>query len=76
MDIFQCALVLFMMVMKSQPFNSTHYEDPYYKKLCNNKTNFWKIFASNCEPSLEFKDLIEKMLQDDPKKRLSLEEIK
>jgi len=52
MDLFASALVLFMMVMKSAPFGSTHRSDPYYKKLAlKDKTNFWKIFECNCIPS-------------------------
>lgn len=54
-DIFCLASVLFLMVMKSSAFNSTHDEDPYYNRLIRNPKSFWKIFEEiNC-PSNEFK---------------------
>ena len=55
MDIFQSALVLFMMVMKSMPFGSTVIHDGLFKRWCADKKKFWKIFAVNYDPSPEFK---------------------
>ena len=55
-DVFACASVLFVMVLKSIPFNSSLYDDPYYSRLCKKDTSqFWKIFDSENILSPEFK---------------------
>lgn len=42
--------------MKAEPFKSSDHKDAYYSKLMQeDKQTFWKIFASNCDPSPEFK---------------------
>jgi len=61
------------MVLKSIPFNSSLYDDPYYSRLCKKDTSqFWKIFDSENILSPEFKDLIEKMMNPNPEQRLTL----
>ena len=55
-DLFASATMLFMMVMKSAPFNSSNYQDPYYSRLCKSeKFQFWKVFQNIYNPSDEFK---------------------
>lgn len=61
------------MVMRSAPFKNTSDTDPYYERLSrSDKSAFWKIFASNNDPSLEFKNLIENLLHKIPEKRFSI----
>ncbi|KAL4490939.1 hypothetical protein ABPG72_008675 [Tetrahymena utriculariae] len=77
MDLFSSACVLFMMVMSSAPFGSTSSSDRYYSRFCmDNKNNFWKIFAYNYKPTNEFKDLMHSMLERDPQKRITIQQIK
>ncbi|EAR92948.2 Serine/Threonine kinase domain protein (macronuclear) [Tetrahymena thermophila SB210] len=76
-DLFSSACVLFMMVMSSAPFGSTSSSDRYYSRFCmDNKNNFWKIFAYNYKPTNEFKDLMHSMLERDPQKRITVQQIK
>ncbi|KRX00743.1 Protein kinase-like domain [Pseudocohnilembus persalinus] len=77
MDLFSAGTVLFLMVMQSGPFGNSSKTDPYYQRLNRqDKSAFWKIFQCNYDPSQEFKNLIEKMLAEDPDHRLTLEQIK
>lgn len=63
--------------MRSAPFKNTCDTDPYYERLCrSDKSAFWKIFASNYEPSQEFKNLIENLLQKVPDMRVTIQKIK
>ena len=56
MDVFASASVLFVMVLKSVPFNSSSYSDPYYSRLIKKDTSgFWKIFDSENTLSKDFK---------------------
>ena len=68
-DIWSCGVVLYAMVCGYLP-----YEEENSEKL------YQKIFSSKLEIpdriSLQCKDLIKKMLEVDPKKRITLEEIK
>lgn len=76
-DIFACGAVLFVMVLKSNPFNSSAYNDPYYTRFCKpDNTDFWKIFDPEGILSIDFKDLIEKMMKYNPKDRIALSDIK
>lgn len=72
-DIFASGCILFLLVMKSAPFSSTISGDPHYMRLCENPVEYWKIFTCNCEPSVEFKDLIELMMQPLTENRLTIE---
>lgn len=66
------------MVLQSIPFNSSLYTDPYYSRLCKkeNTSRFWKIFDPENSLSFEFKDLIEKMMEPNPQKRITVDGIK
>lgn len=62
------------MAMKSAPFKSTKNTDPYYSLFKQDKHKFWQIFSElNNSVSSTFKDLIEKMLEENPNKRISLD---
>lgn len=83
-DVFACGCVLFELVMKAQPFKSSNTKDANYSHLVNNETSsFWGIFSKINSPSYEFKstpwfmvDLIERMLDPNPKSRISLPDLK
>jgi len=76
-DVFASASTLFVMMLKSIPFNSSLFSDPYYSRLCKKDTSqFWKIFDPSSTLSLDYKDLIERMMHPNPQKRISIKEIK
>jgi serine/threonine protein kinase len=76
-DVFASASTLFVMVLQSIPFNSSLFNDPYYSRLCKKDTSkFWKIFDTGNTLTYEFKDLIEKMMDPIPQKRITIDEIK
>ena len=63
--------------MKSMPFKRACRTDPYYKRLISSNTIcFWKISENYRQPSENFRNLIELMLQENPQKRISIHEIK
>jgi len=58
-DVFSTASALFVMMLKSIPFNSSLFSDPYYSRLCKKDTSqFWKIFDPACTLSLDFKGIL------------------
>ena len=68
-DLFASAVILFMMVAKSQPFTTAKPHDPYFRCLAANRSDlFWKAHCKN-KPngdeffSPEFKDLIVQLLK-------------
>ncbi|CAD8142469.1 unnamed protein product [Paramecium pentaurelia] len=76
-DIFASGVILFSMAMRSAPFKTSKNTDPYYSLLKQDKQKFWQVFQElNNNISHQFKDLIEKMLEENPQKRISLEQIK
>ena len=80
-DLFAAGMIVFIMLAQHPPFGSATPKDPYYKCLALNKDElYWKAVCKNkdngvCFFSDEFKDLFSKMVQLDPSKRLSIEEI-
>lgn len=74
-DIFALGVVLFFIVMGRNPFTST-LANTHYNALCSHKSKFWERFDKKGSLSIEFKDLVEKLLEKDSSKRLSIEEIK
>jgi serine/threonine protein kinase len=55
-DIFAAGCFLFELVMKAEPFKSSHMQDQHYSKLADLDHNkFWDIFSSKAAPSLDFK---------------------
>lgn len=82
-DIFAAAVMLFCMISGSMPFYRAAADDEVYRYLINgNLQGFWGFhegaFSGNSRRLFteDLKDLFEKMLHVDPKKRLSIQEIK
>ncbi|KAM3134272.1 hypothetical protein pb186bvf_013557 [Paramecium bursaria] len=75
-DLFAAGVILFTMVMKSAPFKSTKNGDQYYQLLKQDKLSFWQVFTELNSPSQQFKDLLEKILEENPQKRITIEQIK
>ena len=64
-------------VMKSMPFKRACRSDPYYKRLISPNTScFWKISEPFRQPSENFRNQCEQMLQENPQKRITIAEIK
>ena len=54
-DIFSTATTLFVLVMKSPPFKSSHVKDKHFARLCKKDTTlYWKTFA-HIKTTPEFK---------------------
>ena len=69
-DLFACAVILFILLTGRIPFSRAHESDPHYYCLVTDPKSFWD---SHAEPeggqdiySEEFKDLFEKMTALDP----------
>ncbi|CAD8067901.1 unnamed protein product [Paramecium sonneborni] len=76
-DIFSSGVILFSMAMRSAPFKTSKTSDPYYSLLKQDKLKFWQVFQElNNNISQQFKDLVEKLLEENPQKRISLEQVK
>jgi len=79
-DLFAAGIILFILYAGTPPFNAAKINDPYYKLIINNQLEkFWKAhekFKPKGYFSDEFKDLLSKMFQYDPKNRLSIKEIR
>lgn len=79
-DIFACGVVLFILLTGFFPFSSAEKYDTQFKHFYeNNHATFWngkkiKIVSTNIPESA--KDLINKMLEPNPDKRITLPEIK
>lgn len=80
-DVFAAAVILFIMVSGTPPFNYAAKDEFYYKFLYYKKFElFWK-YHSKGKPagenffSPEFKDLMQRLLAYNPDERLSIEEI-
>ena len=75
-DMFASAVILFLMVTQCQPFEKAVGEDKYYRLIAKNKSNiYWKIFDKVAHLSDELKDLLTGMLQYEPSKRLTMEQV-
>jgi len=81
-DLFACAIILFIMTTQHPPFTKAVPEDPFYRLICANRADlFWKAHAKNKPSGLEFfseefRNLVTSMLQFDPTHRLSMAEVK
>lgn len=79
-DLFACAIILFIMVTQHPPFSRAEPSDPFYRLICANRADlFWKAHSKNKPEgffSEEFKNLITSMLQFDPALRPSMAEVK
>lgn len=75
-DMFATAVVLFTMVTQCQPFEKAVGEDKYFRLIGANRSDiFWKIFEKTADLSFELKDLLTGMLQYEPSKRYTMEQI-
>jgi serine/threonine protein kinase len=77
-DIFSLGVVLFVILMGIFPFKNALINDSYYKLIIKNDwKSFWKkINKNNKKISEEFRDLFQKMICFDSKKRIKINEIK
>ena len=80
-DLFAAATILFVMVTQRPPFEKATTSDPLYKFIVADRASiFWGYHASG-EPnnddiySKDFKDLFEKMVCLNRRKRLSMEQV-
>ena len=77
-DIFSCAVILFVMMTNAFPFNRAAPDDKLYVLLANNRADlFWRhqMKACNQNFSQELMDLLTCMLQLDPLHRPSIAEV-
>lgn len=74
-DIWACGVILFIMLVGLPPWEFARPEDPRYKMITRGKLA--KMLTSwQRSISPEAADLLQKMLMEDPRERLSLMEIK
>ncbi len=77
-DLFACAIILFIMVSGNPPFSRAHKNDLYYSLIMNKNSadKFWqqhlKFKKDKDIYTPEFRDLIGKMLAFNPKDRLCM----
>lgn len=81
-DIFSMGVVLFTLVVGLFPFQMAETKDAFWKELINGqssikgiKDHYWKMVRGS-QFSDDFKDLIQKILTENGKERLTLEQIK
>lgn len=63
LDVFSLGVLLFVIVMKSLPFGKASLLDAYYKRFVQSKEAFWKIFSKTRSVSVEFREIVEGMLE-------------
>lgn len=74
-DMFSVGVILFIIVQGIFPFSEAKPDEYYYKLLIEgNLEKYWKKTGGEAL-SGEFKDLITRMLNYDPEKRLSVDEL-
>lgn len=78
-DLFACAIILFIMITQHPPFQRAEPTDPFYRLLCANRADlFWRAHSKN-KPvgffSESFMHLITAMLQFDPAQRPTMAEV-
>jgi serine/threonine protein kinase len=73
-DIFSCGVVLFILLTGYPPFEQAHATDRWFKPLAKGDSEkFWKAHrACSIANDEKAKDLIQRMLEWDPKKELQL----
>jgi len=85
-DIYSLGVVLFSLALGTPPYNETEkngkvYYDKYYEVLRQDVKQFWKVHENYREndgrPKLSkaFKDIIEAMLKENPKKRPTISDL-
>lgn len=75
-DIFNLGVVLFQLMTNSLPFQSATRSDWWYKKIIKGDYSmYWKAFDKDESYPQDFKDLIQKLFEPDPTRRISIENI-
>ena len=80
-DIFSAGVILFVMCTSFTPFMKANKYDMYYSKIMQgNLDELWDVYSKidnfDYHFSSSFKDLISKLLESNPRKRITLQEIK
>lgn len=76
-DLFSLAVILFIMVYGSPPFAMANYDDSHYFLMQTERSTYLEFMEDLGDVSFEFQDLILKMMDENPKRRLSsIEEIR
>jgi serine/threonine protein kinase len=76
-DIWACGVILFIMLAGFPPFQKPHMSDWWFAKLATNKhALFWQAHSRSAYFSDATKDFINKILNPDPTKRLTIADIK
>jgi serine/threonine protein kinase len=75
-DLFGCAVTLFNLVTQQTPFTTADKDDKYYSHVINGEwKKYWESQRSS-DLSKSFKDLIQKMIDPEPRNRLTMDELK
>lgn len=78
-DLFACAIILFVMLSQRPPFNSPSPDDPHYRLLAGNRADlFWKAHEEAEQDKIyseEFMDLFVKMTALNPAHRPTMKDI-
>jgi serine/threonine protein kinase len=76
-DIWACGVILFIMLAGFPPFQKPNVSDWWFQKLFSGKHHlFWQAHSRNAYFSETTKDFINKILQPDPTKRITVADIK
>ena len=80
-DIFAAGKTLFLLTLGKTPFATSTSDDSYYSLLLSKKYDrFWNYhtrkLSAGSIPTPEFRDMFEKLVEPDPKKRITIPEIK
>jgi len=76
-DIWACGVILFIMLAGFPPFQKPSPSDWWFNKLSNNKhALFWQAHSRSAYFSDQTKDFINKILNPDPEKRISIADMK
>lgn len=76
-DIWACGVILFIMLAGFPPFQKAIMNDWWFSKLATNKhALFWQAHSRSAYFSDSTKDFINKILQPDPAKRMTVADIK
>jgi len=76
-DLWACGVILFIMLAGFPPFQKPSPSDWWFNKLSNNKhALFWQAHSRSAYFSDQTKDFINKILNPDPEKRISIADMK